>query len=77
MDTKPVAIKSATLLGARAVRLIVDPLRSGGEGYVYELHAEGVKSAEGKQLVHREAYYTLQIVPAEAPAIKDTSRAAR
>lgn len=77
MQTKPVAIKSATVLGARSVHLVVDELRSGGEGFVYELAAEGVKNAKGAPLVHKNAYYTLQVVPATAPAVPDDSRAAR
>ncbi len=77
IQTKPVAIKSATVLGARSVRLVVDELRAGGEGFVHELRAEGVKNTDGKPLVHKDAYYTLQVIPAEAPAVKDDARAAR
>ncbi len=77
MDTKQVAIESASLLGPRTVRLVVDELRSGDEGFVHELRAEGITNTDGKHLLHQDAYYTMQVVPAEAPAIKDPSRAAR
>lgn len=33
------------------------------EGFVHELHAEGVRSADGQQLLHTEAYYTLNQIP--------------
>jgi hypothetical protein len=77
MDTKQVGVKSATALGPRTVRLVLDDMRSGGEGYVYELESAGVKNAEGHGLVHTMAYYTLQLLPAEAPAVPDRSQAAR
>jgi hypothetical protein len=40
-------------------------LAAGGfrKGRVYELHVEGVKSADGKALLHPEAYYTLNELP--------------
>lgn len=76
-NTKQVAVKSATLLSPRVVRVVLDDMRSGGEGFVYELNAEGVKNAAGRQLVHKDAYYTMQLLPAEAPAIHDPARAAR
>ena len=36
--------------------LVVEGLR---EGYVHELHLDGVRSAEGGELLHPRAYYTL------------------
>jgi len=42
------------------VRLVVDGLR---EGFVHELAAPGVRSAEGKPLLHAEGYYTLNRIP--------------
>ena len=33
------------------------------EGYVHELHAEGVKAEEGIPLLHPEAFYTLNAIP--------------
>jgi len=49
----------------RSVRLIVeDPLRA---GFVHELHLDGVTSESGESLLHREAYYTLNVIPTRAP----------
>lgn len=45
---------------ALRVRLVIDGLR---EGFVHELTAPGVRSAEGKPLLHAEAYYTLNRLP--------------
>ena len=42
------------------IDLTVDELR---EGYVYELHAHGVRSHKGQPLLHSEAFYTLNRVP--------------
>jgi hypothetical protein len=33
------------------------------EGYVHELRAAGVRSAEGEPLLHPEAFYTLNRIP--------------
>ena len=41
------------------IDLAVDELR---EGYVYELHAHGVRDRKGSKLLHPEAYYTLNRV---------------
>lgn len=67
METKQVAIKQAKVHGPRTVHLVVDGLRSGGEGYVHALAAGGVKSAKGTPLLHKEAYYTMQVVPGKMP----------
>jgi hypothetical protein len=45
----------------RRVRLFVDKLQV---GHVHELHLDGVRSASGQPLLHREAYYTLNFIPA-------------
>ncbi|WP_423147973.1 plastocyanin/azurin family copper-binding protein [Rubrolithibacter danxiaensis] len=45
--------------GMRA-RLVVDNLRL---GYIHEITAEGVRSADGKPLLHAVGYYTLNSVP--------------
>ena len=43
------------------VRLAIDEMRP---GYVYELHAPGIRNlSEGKPLLHSAAYYTLNRVP--------------
>jgi len=44
----------------RTVSLAVDGLR---RGRVYELHLEGVKSADGDPVLHPEADYTLNEIP--------------
>jgi uncharacterized cupredoxin-like copper-binding protein len=41
-------------------RLVVDGLR---EGYIHEIKTEGVRSADGKVLLHNVAYYTLNHIP--------------
>ncbi|RMG36447.1 MAG: hypothetical protein D6725_10565 [Planctomycetota bacterium] len=56
-------ILSATVAGdRRSVRLVIDGLK---RGHVHEFHLDGVRSAEGRALWHREAYYTLNEIPAE------------
>ena len=61
IDTKQPAVRSATVSpdGLR-VRLKIDGLR---EGYVHELHAQGVRSAAGEKLLHPRGYYTLNQIP--------------
>ncbi|MFO0827936.1 MAG: hypothetical protein U0572_07265 [Phycisphaerales bacterium] len=61
MDTKPLRIAKAIVSDdKKSVDLVVDGLR---EAYVHELHANGVRSADGKPLLHPEAYYTLNRIP--------------
>jgi azurin len=49
------------------VRLVVDPaaLR---KGYIHEIKAEGVKSADGNNLLHATGYYTLNEIAGGQPA---------
>lgn len=42
------------------VRLTVDGLQ---RGHIHELHLDGVRSHDGKPLLHPEAYYTLMRIP--------------
>ncbi|MFZ4767084.1 MAG: DUF7133 domain-containing protein [Roseimicrobium sp.] len=57
VDTQPVTVTRATVEGdGKSVRLHCDGLR---EGYVHELHFEGMASATGQLPWHPEAYYTL------------------
>ncbi|MCA9245796.1 MAG: hypothetical protein KDA42_01745 [Planctomycetales bacterium] len=53
---------SAAEVGAdrRSVRLKIDGLQ---EGHVHELHAAGLRSQSGLPLLHKEAYYTLNVIP--------------
>lgn len=44
------------------VRLYVSKLQ---EGHIHELTAAGVRSAKGLPLLHKEAYHTLNYVPAK------------
>ena len=44
------------------VRLSVDKLEV---GHVHELHLDGIRSQACRPLVHAEAYYTLNYIPAE------------
>lgn len=45
-----------------AARLYVNELQA---GHVHELHLDGVRSADGLPLLHAQAYYTLNYIPAE------------
>lgn len=63
METQRPTIASAKVIGPRTVRLTIQGLRPGGEGYVHELHADGLKDAAGEPLLHTVAYYTLQKLP--------------
>ncbi len=63
VDHTTPTIESATVsTDGLTVHLKVDGLQ---EGHVHELHAGGVRSAEGLPLLHKEAYYTLMYVPEE------------
>ena len=46
----------------KRVRLYVSKLQ---EGHIHDLSAAGVRSADGLPLLHKEAYYTLNYVPAK------------
>ena len=63
--SKAVAISAAEVADdGMSVRLRVakDKLR---EGFVHELHAEGVRDSGGAALLHPQAYYTLNAIPTE------------
>ncbi len=59
-DGADIEVVSAEVSGPRSVRLTLAGLR---EGYVHELHADGVRSRSGAALVHPEAWYTMSKVP--------------
>ena len=44
----------------RSVRLYVDGLK---EGHIHDLAVPGVRSEEGRPLLHPQAYYTLNYIP--------------
>ncbi len=60
--TTPTISKAEVAADGLSVRLTIDGLQ---EGHVHELHADGVRSAEQKPLLHAAAYYTLNYIPAE------------
>ncbi len=60
--TTPTISSAAVAADGRSVRLVVDGLQ---EGHVHELHLPGVKSADGRPLLHPAAFYTMNTVPAE------------
>jgi hypothetical protein len=59
-QTTPVIERAEVSADHRRVRLVVRGLVP---GHVHELHAEGVRSAQGLPLLHSEAYYTLNWLP--------------
>jgi len=62
IDRRRHVITSAVVAAdGRSVRLAIDGLRT---GYVHELTAAGVRSEDGQALLHDEAYYTLNRMPA-------------
>jgi hypothetical protein len=74
VDSAPQKVVSATVLGPRAVHLVIDTLRAGGEGYVHELALPGVRNAKGEPLVHDQAYYTMQKIPTAMPDLSPRIR---
>lgn len=59
--TTPTINKAVVSADSRSVRLYLDTLQA---GHVHELHSAGVRSAAGLPLLHKEAYYTLNYIPA-------------
>jgi hypothetical protein len=60
-DPQPVVVNHAVLSAdGKSVRLHCSGLR---EGYVHELAVSGVRSTDGRELAHPEAYYTLNRIP--------------
>lgn len=60
MDARKTAIRRVEIQGPRTVRIMLDEVRAGGMGYVHELSATGVRSAEGAPLLHPTVYATVQ-----------------
>ncbi len=63
MQTRDLVIKRVTMIDPQTVRIQVEGLRSGGEGFVHELHADGVRNTSGEGLLHPVGYYTLVRLP--------------
>lgn len=66
--TKPTIRRVQVLPDKRSVRLYVEGLQI---GHVHELHADGVRSAAGLPLLHKEAYYTLNFIPRPGSSAAD------
>jgi glucose/arabinose dehydrogenase len=60
--TTPSIDKVTVAADGKSARLYVSQLQ---EGHVHELSAAGVRSLDGLPLLHKEAYYTLNYVPAK------------
>ncbi|HLQ43986.1 MAG TPA: hypothetical protein VK137_04590, partial [Planctomycetaceae bacterium] len=61
VDQTTPTIEAATVAAdGTSVLLRIDSLQ---EGHVHELHLDGVTSAEGLPLLHKQAYYTLNYLP--------------
>lgn len=66
VDIEDNEITSATLLpDGKTVRLVLDKLRP---GYIYELKLKGPRAADGTNLLHDFAYYTMNAIPGGAAA---------
>jgi glucose/arabinose dehydrogenase len=59
-ETFPKIEKAEVSADGRTVRLTLETLE---EGHIHELHLDGVRSARGLPLLHKEAYYTLNYLP--------------
>jgi glucose/arabinose dehydrogenase len=59
-QTTPAIAKVAVGRDGKSVRLYV---KGPQEGHIHDLTAAGVRSAEGRPLLHPQAYYTLNYVP--------------
>lgn len=56
-DTNQLVVRSAVVGAAgKTVEIVVDNLRA---GYVHEFDLQGLRSAEGKPLLHADAYHSL------------------
>jgi hypothetical protein len=66
-QTTPTIEKATVAADGKSVRLQIKGLQ---EGHVHELHADGLRSAGGLPLLHKEAYYTLNYIPTTETAAK-------
>lgn len=65
VDQSTPTIKAVTVAAdGLSLRLTVDGLR---EGHVHELQAPGLRNADGLPLLHPQAWYTLNYIPAAEP----------
>jgi hypothetical protein len=63
MDKAAQRVTGVEIRDPRTVRLRIERMRGGGEGYVHELALPGVRDKEGNGLLHPVAYYTVQRIP--------------
>lgn len=61
-EVLPTITAAKVAADGKSVRLTFDKLT---KGHIHELHLDGVKSAEGKPVLHPVAYYTLNEIPAK------------
>jgi len=59
-ETRPMIDKAIVSGDGKTVRLSVTGLV---EGHVHELHCEGVRSSDGRPVLHPDAYYTMNRIP--------------
>lgn len=59
-ETKPTITAAEVSGDGLRVRLKVDGLQ---RGHVHELHLDGVKGRDGRPVLHKEAYYTMNRIP--------------
>lgn len=60
-EVLPAITAARVAADGRSVRLTVDKLT---RGHVHELHLDGVRNVRGEPLLHAQAYYTLNEIPA-------------
>ena len=60
--TTPTIDRVEVAANRRSLRIYVSKLQ---EGHVHELHLDGLRSAEALPLLHKQAYYTLNYIPAK------------
>lgn len=61
--TEPVVQSAAVSEDGRNVRIVLDELK---KGHVHEFDLVALRSASGEELLHRDAYYTVNEIPAGA-----------
>lgn len=58
--SEPKIVAAKVAADGQSVRLMIDGLQI---GHVHEFHFDGIQSAAGQPLLHKEAYYTLNYIP--------------
>ncbi|MGB3118487.1 MAG: hypothetical protein WBE58_06695, partial [Verrucomicrobiales bacterium] len=61
-DVLPKITAAIVSADGKSVHLKIDTLT---KGHIHELHLDGVRSASGLPLLHKEAYYTLNEIPSK------------